>query len=271
MSVKTEFSDTLISLDDIDVIVVENQQTTITSVLLSKLALADITFIVTDHTYMPSALSIGLYKNSRTVKVQRAQIVLSKPKLNRLWQETIKQKIYHQAITLNYFDDDEYLYSLVNKVQSGDKTYTESIAAAYYFKNMFGKGFNRSDELDTRNAALNYGYSILRSSIARYIIAYGLNPTFGIWHSSELNPYNLADDFLEPCRPIVDRFVKGEITKESVMTPQLKQSLVSLLFTKVVSSDGSSVLLKDALKAMVASYQSVCLKKREALELFSLE
>jgi len=258
-------------LDDIDVIVVENQQTTITSVLLSKLAWADITFIVTDHTYMPSALSLGLYKNSRTVKVQRAQIGLSKPKQNRIWQEIVKQKIFHQAITLNQFYEDEYLYSLVNKVQSGDKTYLESIAAAYYFKTIFGKGFNRNDERDTRNAALNYGYSIFRSSIARYIIAYGLNPAFGIWHSSELNTYNLADDFLEPCRAIVDRFIRDEVKEGSVLTPQLKQSLVSLLFTKVYASDGSFVLLKEALKSMVASYQSVCLKKRESLELFSLE
>ncbi len=268
MSVKNEFTQTTVSLDDIDIVIIENQQTTITSALLSNMAKANISVVFVDETYMPSAISIGLYKNSRAVKVQKAQLVLSKPKKNRLWQEIIKTKVHHQALVLGSHDTNEYLYALVNKVQSADKTYIESIAASYYFKALFGKDFARQDEFDARNGALNYGYSIFRSAIARYIVAYGLNPAFGIWHSSELNAFNLADDLLEPSRPIVDRFVGQNFKKNTKLTSQIKQELVSLLFTQVIDGFGKKVLLKDAMKSLVASYQSICLGKKENLELF---
>lgn len=270
MSVKNEFTQALVSLDDIDIIIIENQQTTITTALLSNLALANISVVFVDETYMPSAISIGLYKNSRTVKVQKAQLTFSKPKKNRLWQEIIKAKVHHQALVLGDYDNNEYLYTLVNKVQSADKTHIESIAASYYFKALFGKAFVRQDDLDARNGVLNYGYSIFRSAIARYVVAYGLNPAFGIWHSSELNAFNLADDLLEPCRPIVDRFVKMNIQGDMLLTPQIKQQLASLLFIQVVNNANAKVLLKDAMKSLVASYQSICLGKRESLELFML-
>jgi len=269
--VQNDGRETPVSFDDIDIVVIENQQTTLTSYLLSKLALADIVVIFVDETFMPSAISIGLYKNSRTTLVQTAQMSLSQPKKNRLWQEIVKTKIHHQALVLGEYDDREYLFTLVNKVQSADKTYIESTAAVYYFKTLFDIGFIRQDEQDARNGALNYGYSILRSSIARYIIAYGLNPAFGIWHSSGLNAFNLADDFLEPCRPVIDRYVKANIEDNTSLTPQIKQELVSLLFTQVVDSIGRQVLLKDALRSLVASYQSVCLGKREDLELFTIK
>ncbi|KIM06611.1 MAG: hypothetical protein KU38_12670 [Sulfurovum sp. FS08-3] len=82
MIVKNDAGATPICLDDIDIVIIENQQTTLTSSLLSHLALANIVVIFVDERHIPSALSLGLYKNSRTAKIQRSQINLSKPKYN---------------------------------------------------------------------------------------------------------------------------------------------------------------------------------------------
>lgn len=270
MSVKNEMATTLVSLDDIDILIVENQQTTITSSLLSNMAKANISVVFVDDQYIPSAICTGLYKNSRTSKIQKAQIATSKPRLTRLWKEVVISKVLNQADVLNTIKDDEYLYRLIKRVHSADKGNIEAIAAAYYFTAIFGKGFCRKDEVDGRNIALNYGYSIIRSSIIRHIVAFGLNPSFGMWHSSELNAYNLADDLLEPFRPIVDRYVLNNVSKNSVLSSQRKQELIALLYCKVKNNNGQNILLNDAIKNIVSSYQSYCLGKREDIELFFL-
>jgi CRISPR-associated protein Cas1 len=270
MSVKNEFTDTTVSLDDIDIIIVENQQTTITSALLSNLAKSNISVVFVDDKYNPSAISMGLYKNSRTAKIQKAQIKVSKPRLNRLWQSIVYTKIQNQADVLNSIKEDSYIYSLLPKITSADKSNMEAVAAAYYFKEIFSKEFTRNNIEDSRNIALNYGYSIFRSSIIRHIIAYGLNPSFGLWHSSELNAFNLADDLLEPFRPIVDRYVLENIAKKTQISSQNKQDLVGLLYSKVKSSEDKNILVNEAIKNIVSSYQSFCLNKRDDIELFEL-
>ena len=270
MSVKNEFTDTLVSLDDIYIIIIENQQTTITSALLSNLAKADISVVFVDDKFNPTAISIGLYKNSRTSKIQKSQININKPRLNRLWQTVIYKKVLNQADVLNTIKDDEYLYSLLKRINSGDKNNIEAVSASYYFKELFGKDFYRNNIEDNRNIALNYGYSILRSSIIRYIIAYGLNPSFGMWHSSELNAFNLADDLIEPFRPIVDKYVLNNVSKNNLISSINKQELVALLYSKVKNNQEQSTSVNEAIKNIVASYQSFCLNKREDIELFSL-
>jgi len=266
--IQNENTKTTISLDDIDMLIVENDQTTITSALLSHMAKKNISVVFVDDKYMPSAISHGLYKNSRTFKIQKAQLSISKPRLNRLWRDIVSSKVLNQADVASQITKDEHLYSLANKVQSGDKSAIEAKAAAYYFKQIFGDKFARRDEIDSRNIALNYGYSILRSSIARHIIAYGLNPSFGVWHSSELNAYNLADDLLETLRPVVDKYVLENVKRDSKIDKSIKYALVGLLYTKLKNNNGETVFVGDAIKSMVASYQSFCLGKREDIEVF---
>lgn len=270
MSVKNEFTKTTVSLDDIDIILIENQQTTITSALLSNLAKSNISVVFVDEKYNPSAISIGLYKNSRTSKIQKAQVKVSKPRHNQLWKSIIYKKVQNQSKVLNSIKDDTHLDSLLQKINSGDKNNMEAVAAAYYFKELYGKDFYRTSEDDSRNIALNYGYSILRSSISRSLIAYGLNPSFGLWHSSELNAFNLADDLIEPFRPIVDRYVLENISKNNEVTFKNRQELVGVLYHKVKSEQEKNISVNEAIKNIVSSYQSFCLDKRDNIELFTL-
>ena len=116
---------------------------------------------------------------------------------------------------------------MCKEVQSGDRTHVEAKAAAYYFRCMYGLGFSRGND-HIINSALNYGYAIIRGMIARSIICYGLEPSIGIFHHSELNNYNLADDMIEPFRPLVDLYVSShfDISEiDSTLSQEMKKGL----------------------------------------------
>ena len=246
-------------------LIVENQQTTLTATLLSKLAQKNICTVFVDEKFMPSAINIPLYKNSRVSLVQKAQLKISKPKYNRLWKNIIIAKIKHQSFVLKKYRTSNALDGLWTRVVSADKTNTEALAANIYFPILFGKDFLRRDD-NVTNAALNYGYSIIRSSIARYLIAYGLNPVFGIFHSSQVNNFNLADDFIEVFRPVIDEFVFNHAKNFGFKE---KKELSSLLYEYNLFNieENRKLSLDNAIKTLIASYQSFCLGKREDINI----
>ena len=59
------------------------------------------------------------------------------------------------------FCTEEKLVTYADELEYFDNTNREGHAAKVYFNSLFGKGFSRDDVNDI-NAALNYGYSILR-------------------------------------------------------------------------------------------------------------
>ena len=117
---------------------------------------------------------------------------------------------------------------------------------------LFGKSFSRGQE-SAINAALNYGYAILRGYIARIIANYGYEPSIGIHHHSELNPYNLADDLIEPFRPLVDLFVFQNML-ESEFTTKEKHELCGILNLDILSG-GECHSVAYAVERMVQSME----------------
>ncbi len=258
-----------ICLDDIDCIVIEHQRVSISNALLAKLSASDICVIFIDEKYKPSGILQGLNKNSRTTKIQKAQVSIPKTKHNKLWQGIVKNKLKNQAWVLKKHGKNyQYLENLAKQVRSNDSTNAEAVGASYYFKELFGVGFLRKDEEDVRNILLNYGYTIFRSSIARHIVSYGLNPVFGIFHKSELNAFSLADDIIEPFRPIVDDAV-ANLGENLSFGTQEKLDLLMLL-EKDVRYQEKTFCVNEVMKRMVASYQSVCLEKANNIEQFAL-
>ena len=270
IKIKTEDIENTVCLDDIDTILVENYHTTISTALLAQLSKSDISVIFCDEKFMPSSILLGINKNSRTTKIQKAQVLLSKPKLNQIWQKIVYSKVENQSKVLKIFNIKEnYIDSLLPRVKSNDKEHIEAVAAAYYFKELFDSDFSRNSLLDGRNSALNFGYTVFRSSICRYLVAHGLNPAFGIHHSSELNAFNLADDLIEPFRPIIDLFVKRNIKKDTELSSAIKVELLKLL-DEIVIYDNQRVQISYCMKQIVANYQSICLGKVEDLKLFKI-
>ena len=126
---------------------------------------------------------------------------------------------------------------MAGKVLSNDSDNREAVAAALYFPALFGNGFFRGSD-DPRNAVLNYGYAVMRAGIARNLVVHGLEPCIGLHHRSELNNFNLADDLIEPFRPIVDLYVAQNFSKDDVvLPPRQKAGLFNLTNYLVKQAD----------------------------------
>ena len=65
-------------------------------------------------------------------------------------------------------------------------------------------------------------------------MAYGYEPSLGLFHKSAVNSFNLADDLIEAYRPMVDLFVARNVDDQESLSTATKAQLVNLLNCDVV-------------------------------------
>lgn len=225
-------------LEDLLSLLIESRQCTLTTAALSALAKSGTTVFLCDEKHIPCAVALPLAQHSRQLEVTRAQLAWTQSERNRWWQQIVVSKIRNQAECLSLcglFDSASVLYKQAQAVTRGDRENREATAAALHFPALFGKGFTRSAEYDGRNAALNYGYAILRGCMARCLAVYGFIPWVGLHHGSTLNAWNLADDMMEPYRLVVDLFVAAQVDEEAALDTRLKSQLFNLLNVDILS------------------------------------
>jgi CRISPR-associated protein Cas1 len=174
---------------------------------------------------------IPLEGNYEQTKKMACQADASLPVKKQIWKTIVQAKLRSQAGVLRKrTGNDCGLLEMSKAVGSGDPGNLEAVAAARYWKQLLGNEFVRHNE-DFRNSALNYGYAILRSIVARCLCASGLHPSLGVHHKNQRNPFCLADDVMEPFRPIVDNLIAGLKIQEQ-MTKETKQTILSGLMEK---------------------------------------
>ena len=252
LHVEQDSGSVTVPLEDIAVLVLDHSQITLTAQLLSACAGQQIAVITVDSSHTPNGVLLSYLPHSRALKVMRAQLALGLPARKRLWQSITQRKILNQAYLLTkqgHADASKHLQAMAAAVRSGDPDNFEAHAAQVYFCALFGEKFIRAQNR-FYNAALNYGYSILRSALARSLVSYGFLPAFGLHHRSEQNAFNLADDLIEAYRPVVDAHVLAHYPyePERELEPTDKSTLVSLLHLDAPRLDetghaGSSTLL----------------------------
>lgn len=250
--------DITIPIEDIGVVVLDNQQITISHGALMELTRNNSAVITCDETHHPTGLLMPLDGNTLQTERFRAQIDASQPLKKQLWQQTIEAKIYNQHIVLKKLGKptDNMLYWF-DSVKSGDADNHEARAAAYYWGNIFPEDFyfRRERFGQPPNNLLNYGYAILRAIVARALVSSGLLPTLGIFHRNKYNAYCLADDIMEPYRPFVDRIVLGIVQNGEpfeALNPDLKKQLLTIA-TVDVELDGETSPLMVAMSRTTAS------------------
>jgi CRISPR-associated protein Cas1 len=152
--------------------------------------------------------------------------------------------------------------ALARDVRSGDPTNIEAQAARVYWCNWLDQGsvpnscseelgtdplapndplarvFHRDPDGTGLNGFLNYGYAVLRAAVARAIVAAGLLPSLGIHHRNRSNSFCLADDLLEPLRPLVDDRVR-ELHRQGYdeLNQPAKAALLEILADRVRLGD----------------------------------
>lgn len=233
MLVEQEGDKASVPLEDIAVLVIDTPQAVLTSQLLVACMDAGVVVITVNAMHTPDGVMMPYLQHSRALRVMRLQMGLSVPAQKRIWQSIVQQKLRNQAAVLAFRDCQpvaRHLLHLASQVRSGDTDNFEGQGAGAYFPALFYKGFTRVKDC-FYNAALNYGYSIVRSALARSLVSYGFLPAFGLHHRSELNAFNLADDLIEPYRPLVDAWVVKNypLQPERELNPQDKATLVSIL------------------------------------------
>lgn len=248
-----------VPFEDIAVIVLDHREITLTHPVLAACGEYGIGLYSTGPNHHPNGVFTAFLGHTRATRMLRLQLAVDKPRTKRAWAAVVRAKIANQAACLRLagHSETEWLDSLTRRVKSGDAGRLEGQAAAHYFPRLFGRAFDRNQESWT-NAALDYGYAILRGAIARCLVAHGLLPSIGIFHASEQNAFNLADDLIEPFRPLVDLFVAMRIQRGAPTSEELlhadKAGLVSLLNVDVRTADGEMSTLS-AIEYCVESFQ----------------
>lgn len=251
-----------VMLEDISVVLLEHAQVTLTVPLLSALAEHQIAVLTVNAAHLPNGVLLPYAQHSRALRVQRAQLALSRPNQKRVWQRLVHQKVSNQAAVLDICGEAtvaKKLWRDASRVRSGDPDNIEAQSARRYFPALFGADFTRSDGRFF-NHALNYGYAVCRGAIARSVAAFGFLPAFGVGHRSEQNAFNLADDLLEPFRPLVDLLVARSYSQEpdGGLSVEDKAQLVQILHQDIqLSSDGGRVERCSVLAAMEAVAKSL--------------
>lgn len=261
--------DYFIPLEDINSIVIESNAVNISTYTLAKLIQHKVAIIICDEKHLPCGMITPIFQHSRPLKVIKKQLSISKPLMKKMWQSIIKQKILNQSkcLSLSQFNGAEKLSGMSARVLSGDTSNVEAQAAGFYFRCLFGNKFTRDIDC-LANAALNYGYAIIRACIARDLAAHGFETSIGIFHHNELNSFNLADDFIEPFRPIVDLFVVSNINydEESQLTRTVKQRIYNILNCLIIL-DGKKYNVSTAITNCIISLIQSMNSNKDVLKL----
>lgn len=261
-----------IALEDIAWIVFDAPQSNITGTLLSACASAGVALVVTDETHTPSGILLPFHRHFRQGEIAHLQADVGAPLKKRLWQKIVRAKIENQAEALKQLGRGgaETLREMAKQVGSGDPGNLEARAAKYYWTQLW-PGFRRDDGGDKRNKLLNYGYAIVRSGVARSLVATGLLPAFGLKHASVTNAFNLADDIVEPFRPFVD-FVawrtagEGRPSRDDLSVED-RRAMASVLLAEACNSGETVTLLVAAEKAAESLVRAIESSAPDVLEL----
>ncbi|MCB5952473.1 type II CRISPR-associated endonuclease Cas1 [Enterococcus sp. BWT-B8] len=217
----------MIHLSEIDVLLLETTDITLTSMLIKRLVDENILVLFCDDKRLPIGKLLPFYGRHDSSLQLSKQIAWESDKKAGIWTEIISQKILNQMQLLNlegYAEKADSLYRLYEKLEIFDPTNREGHSARIYFNTLFGNDFTRESS-NPINAGLNYGYTLLMSIFAREIVKSGCMTQFGLKHANQFNDFNLASDLMEPFRPLVDKIVYESKGKEF---PAIKRTLFDL-------------------------------------------
>ncbi len=240
-----------IPAEDIGLLIVDHRQTTYTHSALAVLAGAGASIVVCGDDHLPVGILLPISSHTEQVWRVSDQIDCSKVLRKQLWQTIVRAKIEAQASVLPADAPTRPgLLAMARRVRSGDTGNLEAQAARTYWQALFPPSadwrFTRNPgsggtATNPPNNLLDYGYAILRAAVARALVGAGLMPVIGIQHSNRSNAFCLADDLVEPLRPMIDRRVKQLFDAgQHTLDQPTKAELLLVLTATVQMKEGDS-------------------------------
>lgn len=257
-------------LDDIAAVILHAHGVTWTTRVATELAKRGAPLVICDTNQAPVAVLLSLEGHHAQGARIRDQWSASRPLSKQLWKQIVAAKITTQAGLLAALGRREVapLLDLARRVRSGDPENLEAQAARKYWPALMGPDFRRNRSQGGANSLLNYGYTVLRACVARSIVAAGLNPSIGLHHENRGNAFALADDLIEPFRPIVDaavlRLIEAGISE---VTPEAKRRLASIIAVDL-KLEGEVTPLTVAIRRLAYSLVTSFRDRRAALAIF---
>ncbi len=271
--IKTETRESSIPIEDIGFVVLDNPEIYLSLPAMNFLIENNTAIIICSKNHLPNGMFLNLNSHHIQQEIFRNQIEATVPLKKQLWQQTIVEKIQNQGILLEKITSEKNTFNfLASKVLSGDSTNMEGVAAQQYWKhfpqpNLQYDGLKRERYGDYPNNFLNYGYAILRAATARALSGSGLLNTLGIHHKNKYNAFALADDIMEPFRPIVDEKVYTIMKNhnEQELNTYIKAELLQVLTQTVFFKDEKSPLMV-ALQKTASSLQQCYTGNRKKIK-----
>jgi CRISPR-associated protein Cas1 len=269
--IKSEIRESTIPIEDIGFLVLDHQEIYVSLPAMNLMVENNTSIIICGKNHLPNGMFLNLNSHHIQQEVFKNQIETSIPLKKQLWQQTIIEKITNQGILLAKITENKNTFEfLASKVLSGDTTNMEGVAAQQYWKTFFDTydiNFKRERFGDYPNNFLNYGYAILRAATARALSGSGLLNTLGIHHKSKYNAFALADDIMEPFRPLIDEkvFEIMQNFNEQELNTKIKSELLQVLTRTVYFKDEKSPLMV-ALQKTASSLQQCFMGKRKKIK-----
>lgn len=248
---KSEVRESSIPIEDIGFLVLDHPEIYLSIPAMNLIVENNTAIIICGSNHLPNGMFLNLNSHHIQQEIFKNQIEASVPLKKQLWQQTIIEKIRNQGELLAKITENKNAFDfLASKVLSGDTSNMEGVAAQQYWKNFplpnyEDNGIKRERYGDYPNNFLNYGYAILRAATARALSGSGLLNTLGIHHKNKYNAFALADDIMEPFRPIVDEKVFDIMKRyqEQELNTAIKAELLQILTQTVYFKEEKSPLM----------------------------
>ena len=254
-----------IPLDDILGLLITGHGCSHSSNILVALADRNIPVSVCGSNFLPKALVLPVVGNCRQGLRIREQSKISESLKKKLWKQIVHWKLSNQADVLKQCElSYEWLVNMSRMVRSGDPENLEAQGARRYWISLFSNKFKRDKDGDGVNSMLNYAYAIIRSCVARGVVAAGLHPSIGIHHKNIYNPMCLVDDFMEPFRPVGDYVVKQLYSQGySGVNKEVKHILSGISTVDILCESTNSPLFQVIARFSTSTAQALSGEKQQ--------
>lgn len=244
-----------VPMEDVGVLVVDSPTASYTHSALVRLVEFGAVVVLCGTDHLPVTILTPLQGNGLMPERLRLQAATRESVRKNIWREIVREKINNQAIYCEDAATRTRLIACARGVRSGDPQNAEAQAARFYWSTWLGaESFRRARDGDPPNNLLNYGYMVLRAAVARAICGAGLHPAIGVHHANRMNAFALADDLVEPLRPLVDGRVRDLWRQgERQLSKEAKRVLLQLL-TQTCEMDGQHGPLLVAVERLAVSF-----------------
>ena len=260
LNIVSEMRSGSVPIEDLGYLVLDHHEIYVSMPALVALSDNNVATIICNKNHLPQGMFLSLNAHHIQQEIFSSQIQASVVLKKNLWRQTIVEKITNQGLLLKRVRNEENHFSfLASKVLSGDSSNMEAVAASFYWKHLWEADFKRERHGDFPNSFLNYGYAIMRAAVARSLAGAGLLNTLGIHHKSKYNAFALADDIMEPFRPIVDEIVVNLVSEGiTELTREVKVKFLDMLTR--------TVYWKDEVSPLMVAIQKTCQSLRQCYD-----